>query len=83
MKAVDSKSARRADTFVYLKARDAFESLPLPLRERLGALSFVLEVELTPQRKLARADADAVRASLNERGYFLQLPPGTQFPEAE
>jgi len=83
MKAFVYKSARRADTFVYLKARDAFEALPLPLRERLGGLSFVLEVELTPQRKLARVDADLVRASLNDRGYFLQLPPGAQFPEPE
>ena len=83
MKAFVYKSARRADTYVYLKAHDAFETLPLPLRERLGALSFVLEVELTPARKLARADADAVRASLNERGYFLQLPPGTTLSDAE
>ena len=68
---------------MYLKARDAFEALPLPLRQRLGALAFVLEVELTRERKLARADVDAVRAALGERGYFLQLPPGTTLSDAE
>ena len=83
MKAFVYKSARRADTYVYLGVRDAFENLPAPLLERLGALSFVLEVDLVPGRKLARADADAVRTSLNARGFFLQLPPGTQFPEAD
>ena len=83
MNAYVYRSARRADTYVYLKTRDAFGALPAPLLERLGALTFVLEVELTADRKLARVDADAVRASLNERGFFLQLPPGTTLSDAE
>ena len=69
------KSQRRADTYVYLAARDDFERLPPPLRDRLGALRFVLDVALVPGRKLARVDPDEVRAALAARGYFLQLPP--------
>lgn len=69
------KSLRKADTYVYLAARDDFERLPGELRAQLGALEFVLDVALTPERKLAREDAGAVRENLAVRGFHLQLPP--------
>ena len=74
------KSLRKADTFVYLAARDAFEALPEPVRAQLGGLEFVLEVELTPERRLARADAAKVREALAERGFFIQVPPAPDAP---
>ncbi|MFD0320594.1 MULTISPECIES: YcgL domain-containing protein [Lysobacter] len=79
MQAYVYKSLRKADTYVYLSARDDFERLPVPMREQLGALRFVLEVELTPQRKLARADAAQVRENLRLHGFHLQFPPAV-FP---
>lgn len=69
------KSPRKANTYVYLAARDDFERLPAPIRQQLGALQFVLEVELTPERKLARADPAVVRANLAAQGFHLQFPP--------
>ena len=69
------KSLRKADTYVYLAERDDFERLPEELRAQLGALEFVLDVALTPERKLAREDAAAVRENLAVRGFHLQLPP--------
>ena len=75
MQAYVYKSQRKADTFVYLAARDDFARLPEPLRTQLGDLSFVLEVALTPERKLAREDADVVRTNLASRGFHIQFPP--------
>ncbi|WP_240096261.1 YcgL domain-containing protein [Thermomonas flagellata] len=69
------KSLRKADTYVYLARRDDFGCLPESLRARLGALAFVLEVALTPERRLAREDPAVVRANLAARGFHLQLPP--------
>lgn len=69
------KSQRKADTYVYLAARDDFGRLPESLRTQLGPLAFVLDVELSPERKLAREDAAAVRDNLAVRGFHLQLPP--------
>ncbi|MGV8932523.1 MAG: YcgL domain-containing protein [Luteimonas sp.] len=69
------KSQRKADTYVYLAARDDFTRLPEPLRAQLGALQFVLDVALTPQRTLAREDAQRVRANLVLHGFHLQVPP--------
>ena len=69
------KSQRKADTYVYLATRDDFGRLPEPLRTQLGSLAFVLDVELTPGRKLAREDAATVRDNLASRGFHLQFPP--------
>lgn len=69
------KSSKRADTYVYLAARDNFDRLPESLRSQLGALHFVLQVELTPERKLARENPRQVMESLTQRGFHLQFPP--------
>ena len=69
------KSQRRADTYVYLAERDEFSRLPEPLRTQLGSLAFVLDVELTPDRTLAREDPAQVRENLVARGFHLQFPP--------
>lgn len=75
MQAYVYKSQRKADTFVYLAARDDFERIPESLRTPLGELTFVLEVALTPGRKLARENAETVRQNLASRGFHLQFPP--------
>jgi uncharacterized protein len=75
MKAYVYRSAKREDTYVYLRDAGDFSVLPPPLVERLGELKQVMELELTPERKLARADAAVVRDNLARVGYFLQLPP--------
>lgn len=69
------KSLKKADTYVYLVARDDFARLPEPLRTQLGTLRFVLDVRLTPARKLAREDPAVVRENLALRGFHLQFPP--------
>ncbi len=71
------KSLKKADTYVYLAARDDFMRLPEPLRTQLGGLRFVLEFALTPGRRLAREDAAVVRENLALRGFHLQFPPAT------
>jgi uncharacterized protein YcgL (UPF0745 family) len=81
MQAYVYKSQRKADTFVYLAQRDDFACLPEPLRTQMGALSFVLEVALTPDRKLARGDAAVVRQNLANHGFHIQFPPTLEFGE--
>lgn len=74
------KSLRKAETYLYLREKDAFGSVPAPLRAQLGALDFVLSVELTPERRLARADAGTVRNNLLAQGFYLQAPPSVLDP---
>ena len=69
------KSQKRADTYVFLAGRDDFARLPASLRTQLGTLSFVLETELTPERKLASENPVQVMENLSAQGFHLQFPP--------
>ncbi len=77
------KSLKKADTYLYLAARDDFSRLPEPLRTQLGALQFVLDVDLAPGRKLALEDPDVVRTNLVSRGFHVQFPPTMADPMTE
>lgn len=69
------KSLKKSDTYVYFRVRDDFSPLPDTLRAPLGELAFVVEFELTPERRLAREDAATVHENLITRGFHLQFPP--------
>ena len=77
------KSLKKADTYLYLAKRDDFAGLPEPLRTQLGRLQFVLEVQLTAERKLASENPEVVRANLASRGFHLQFPPTVEDPMTE
>ena len=77
------KSLKKADTYLYLAKRDDFAGLPEPLRTQLGSLQFVLEVNLVPERRLARENPAVVRANLASRGFHLQFPPTVEDPMSE
>ncbi len=78
MKCFVYRSRKRNNTYVYLSERDGFAVLPAELAAGLGTLEFALELELTPQRKLAVADAARVLQHLNEFGFHVQFPPNEQ-----
>ena len=61
--------------YLYLSAEDAFDVLSDELLSSFGTPVFVLSMELTAKRKLARVDAGKVISALQQDGYFLQLPP--------
>lgn len=75
MQCVVYKSLLKPDTYVFLRSEDAFELIPAPLRETLGQLVRVMDLQLSADRKLARVDAADVMSALETRGYFLQMPP--------
>ncbi len=68
-------SQRKPDTYLWLGRRDDFERLPESLVLMLGDLRFVLEVELSGERKLPHEDAAQVIKHLEAQGWHLQLPP--------
>ena len=77
------KSLKKAETYLYLAARDDFSCLPEPLSTQLGPLQFVLDVDLVPGRKLALENPDVVRTNLVSRGFHVQFPPTMADPMTE
>lgn len=75
MQCVVCKCSLKPDTYVFLRSEDASELIPAALRETLGRFIKVMDLQLTPERKLARADAAEIISALQTRGYYLQMPP--------
>ncbi|MEJ2308855.1 MAG: YcgL domain-containing protein [Gammaproteobacteria bacterium] len=69
------KSARKEEMYLYLSAEDGYEELPEMLKQHFGKALFVMQLDLAPQRPLARADVGTVMQALREQGYYLQMPP--------
>jgi len=69
------KSTRKEEMYLYLTAEDAFDKLPEELLGSFGTPVFVLSMELTATRKLARVNTGKVLSALRQEGYFLQMPP--------
>ncbi|NOQ34538.1 MAG: hypothetical protein GQ569_01410 [Methylococcaceae bacterium] len=68
------KSLKKEELYLYTLKKDDFSELPEALLKGFGELAFVMELELTPERKLAREDNKKVLASLVEKGFFVQMP---------
>jgi uncharacterized protein YcgL (UPF0745 family) len=74
------RSRRKRDTYLYLPAKGDFSKLPAGLMKLFGQPEFALEFELTPQRRLAAADAMQVLNKLQVHGYYLQMPSENDLP---
>ncbi|MFP4154716.1 MAG: YcgL domain-containing protein [Halothiobacillaceae bacterium] len=70
------RSSRREGLYLYLAREGDFDCVARPIMERMGDPRPVMELELTPDRKLAREDVNVVCDNLRTIGYHLQLPPG-------
>jgi uncharacterized protein YcgL (UPF0745 family) len=69
------RSSLKDFTYIYLLEGHEFDDLPDSLRKVFGAPQKVMDLELTPARKLAYEDVNQVMTDLAEHGYHLQLPP--------
>jgi len=75
MHCVVYKSLKQFDYFLFVKNGDEFVRVPDGLRQMLGVLEKVMDLELDESRSLAQADVVAVMQQIEERGYYLQMPP--------
>ena len=69
------KSSKKAETYLFVKQRDDFSSVPTPLMLMFGAPTLVTVMNLANKEKLALADIEKVKENLTDQGYYLQLPP--------
>lgn len=78
MKKVNCKiyrCAKQDEMYLYIHAGKTSEDLPDELITMVKGLTHVIDLELTPERKLAREDVNTVMNNLEEQGYHLQMPP--------
>lgn len=69
------RSDNKSETYLYIADNCEFTDLPEELQQNFGEPAFVMNLELSADRKLARVDVEKVLQGLQESGYYLQLPP--------
>mgnify|MGYP001421932640 CR=1 FL=1 len=69
------KGRRAPDTYLFVPVRDDFTAVPASVLQAMGPLEHVMELVLTPERKLARVSAVTVMRRLLVQGCYVQLPP--------
>jgi uncharacterized protein YcgL (UPF0745 family) len=69
------RGSRREEMYLYVDKSRGLEDVPEDLLSRIGELTPVMSLLLTPERSLARADVTLVLASIQDQGYYLQMPP--------
>jgi len=69
------KSLKTEYLYLYLDKKDDFAAVPEILLQSMGRLEYVMELQLSANRKLAQDNAEKVMACLQEKGFFVQLPP--------
>lgn len=74
------RSEKKANCYLYLNAPAADFELPAPVIRVVGELVLVMELDLTADTKLALVDSEEVLASMNEQGFYIQMPSNVPHP---
>jgi len=69
------RSSKRDEAYLYIAKKSRFDSLPEDLRTLFGRPILVLDMLLTEDKKLARADAAKVLSEIASKGFYFQMPP--------
>jgi len=69
------KSSKKDEMYLYVDKREGLERVPDALIEIFGTPVHSMDMPLTAERKLARADTAKVLESIRDQGFYLQIPP--------
>ncbi len=69
------RCAKQDGMYLYIHSDKTSEDLPEELIKMVKELTHVIDLELTPERKLASEDVNIVMKNLEEKDYHLQMPP--------
>lgn len=79
MKCVIFRCGKKDEMYLYVPFKEneeeLLQGLPDGLKKLTGGLEKVMDLDLFPDRKLARAKVEDVIASLEEKGFYIQMPP--------
>ncbi len=70
------KGDKLDEVYLYVDKQEGLSRVPKSLLEQFGTPVLAMTLVLNENRILARADTANVIASIQENGYFLQMPPG-------
>ena len=71
------RSPKKEGMYLYVNKSEDLSRVPEALLARFGKPEHAMVLVLHPERELARVDVKQVLAELDEKGFFLQMPPST------
>ena len=71
------KSNKKDGLYLYIAKQDDFSEIPEAILKSIGSPEFVMQLDLTPERVLAREKASDVLKGIADNGFFIQMPPTT------
>lgn len=79
MKCLIFRCSKKEEMYLYVPYQEdestALEAIPEALLKITGKLVKAMELELSPDRKLARANVNDVITAIKDKGFYLQSPP--------
>ena len=69
------KSTKKEEMYLYVDKREGLKRVPEALLDIFGTPTHAMDMPMTPDRKLARADTEKVLGAIKEQGFYLQMPP--------
>ncbi|MCC5858900.1 MAG: YcgL domain-containing protein [Ectothiorhodospiraceae bacterium] len=66
------------DHYLFLPGKDDFSGVPQSVLDRFGPLEHVMDLVLTPDRRLARIRPVTLMRTLLVQGCHVQLPPNDE-----
>jgi len=76
MKTYIYKSTKKDELYLYIVKKDDFSEVPQELYDSMGKEPvFVMELELSPDRPLARENVAQVIKNLETQKFHVQMPP--------
>jgi uncharacterized protein YcgL (UPF0745 family) len=69
------RSPRRQEMYLYVEKAEGLAKVPADLLQRFGEPEAIMLVLLDGRRRLARANAEEVKAQVQAQGFYLQMPP--------
>ena len=72
------KSSKKDEMYLYMKKGAGLEDLPEALSQVFGKPIHVMDMLLNEEKALARASSAEVIKDIEEKGFFLQMPPARE-----
>ncbi len=72
------RSSLKDEMYLYIDKKRGLKAVPEALMAIFGKPQAVFTFFLTPEKKLARADAGKICTELMTKGFYLQMPPARE-----
>ncbi|MFM9272094.1 YcgL domain-containing protein [Halomonas elongata] len=72
------KSPRKDEMYLFVDKTRGLAEVPETLLERFGEPVSTMSLLLNPEKRLARTTGADIMAAIEEKGYYLQLPPAKE-----